>query len=435
MDVALVLECARANGDIVSARKGILDLRLTVHGRAAHAGVEPEKGRSAILEAARIVRDLHALNGRWPGVTVNVGVDRRRHAAQRRRRALLARGRRPRRSPREALETAEAEIRRDRRGDRRPGHDRRRSTTMARWWPMEKLERSGRLVDHAQAVAAALGFEVDDTATGGASDANTTSGLGVPTLDGLGPIGGNDHAPGRVPRGRLDRAADDAARRRCCWRSRATRRSSPGASRGDARVTERRRISSGGPVGGRPPATAGRSSSATRAGSPARPTPGPDGRSRHPGDSRPGRAILAIIERALAEAGFGLADVVRTRMFVTDIGRSAEVLAVHGEVFGDIRPAATMVEVSALMRPEPAGRDRGRGAPGLSAVGRGSDAADRQAECRQPAARAMATMATAATRPRNRLRRQATIAEADEDRDPLDADVERRARRRRRRRP
>ena len=66
---------------------------------------------------------------------------------------------------------------------------------MARWWPMEKLERSGRLVDHAAAIAHRLGFEVKDTATGGASDANTTSGLGVPTLDGLGPIGGNDHSP------------------------------------------------------------------------------------------------------------------------------------------------------------------------------------------------------------------------------------------------
>ena len=66
---------------------------------------------------------------------------------------------------------------------------------MARWWPMEKLVRSGRLVEHAQAVAGALGFEVADASTGGASDANTTSGMGVPSLDGLGPIGGNDHAP------------------------------------------------------------------------------------------------------------------------------------------------------------------------------------------------------------------------------------------------
>ncbi len=67
---------------------------------------------------------------------------------------------------------------------------------MARWWPMEKLERSGRLVEHAQGLAEALGFSVTDVATGGASDANTTSGLGIPSLDGLGPIGGNDHAPG-----------------------------------------------------------------------------------------------------------------------------------------------------------------------------------------------------------------------------------------------
>src|SRR4029077_13808840 len=58
VDACLVLECARANGDIVSSRKGNLGLGITVNGRAAHAGVEPEKGRSAILEAARIVTEL-----------------------------------------------------------------------------------------------------------------------------------------------------------------------------------------------------------------------------------------------------------------------------------------------------------------------------------------------------------------------------------------
>src|SRR4029079_15976216 len=73
-DAAMVLECARANGDIVSARKGIADFEVTITGRAAHAGVEPEKGRSAIVEAARQVLALHALNGRWPSVTVNAGV-------------------------------------------------------------------------------------------------------------------------------------------------------------------------------------------------------------------------------------------------------------------------------------------------------------------------------------------------------------------------
>ena len=79
---------------------------------------------------------------------------------------------------------------------------------------------------------------------------------------------------------------------------------------------------------------------------------GPDGHSRHPGDvGAQARAIFAIIETALADAGFALTDVVRTRMFVTDITRSAEIGAVHGEIFGVIRPAATMVEVSALMAP------------------------------------------------------------------------------------
>ena len=79
---------------------------------------------------------------------------------------------------------------------------------------------------------------------------------------------------------------------------------------------------------------------------------GPDGASLHPDD--PGaqaRAILGIIERALAEGGFELADVVRTRMFVTDIAHAGPVGAVHGEVFGAIRPAATLVAVAGLMHP------------------------------------------------------------------------------------
>ena len=193
VDACLVLECARANGDIVSARKGILDTRLTVHGRAAHAGVEPEKGRSAILEAARVVRALHDLNGRWPGVTINVG--------------KIAGGTRPnvvaercelevdvRATTADGLAEAEAAVRsiaatpevRDTTID---------ANILVSWLPMEKLDRSGWLVWQAQTIAERLGFSVADTATGGASDANTTSGMGVPTLDGLGPIGGNDHSP------------------------------------------------------------------------------------------------------------------------------------------------------------------------------------------------------------------------------------------------
>ena len=79
---------------------------------------------------------------------------------------------------------------------------------------------------------------------------------------------------------------------------------------------------------------------------------GPDGRSRHPADAgAQARAVFAIIEGALAEGGFTLTDVVRTRMFVTDMAFSAALLAVHGEVFGEIRPAATMVAVAGLIDP------------------------------------------------------------------------------------
>ena len=79
---------------------------------------------------------------------------------------------------------------------------------------------------------------------------------------------------------------------------------------------------------------------------------GPDGPSQHPDDvTGQARAVFGIIEAALAEGGFTLRDVVRTRMFVVDMAVADELSAVHGEVFRDIRPAATMVEVSALMGP------------------------------------------------------------------------------------
>jgi enamine deaminase RidA (YjgF/YER057c/UK114 family) len=79
---------------------------------------------------------------------------------------------------------------------------------------------------------------------------------------------------------------------------------------------------------------------------------GPDGRSRHPGDAAAqARAVLEIIGRALGEAGLSLADVVRTRMFVTDVADITPVTTVHGEVFRDIRPAATVVVVAALIDP------------------------------------------------------------------------------------
>lgn len=78
------------------------------------------------------------------------------------------------------------------------------------------------------------------------------------------------------------------------------------------------------------------------------------------------RDALRRIESALAQAGASLSDVVRTRMYVTDISRWREVGAVHEEVFGTIRPVSTMVEVSALITPASTSRSR----PTLTSAGR-----------------------------------------------------------------
>jgi glutamate carboxypeptidase len=192
-DAALVLEGGRENGDIVSSRKGVRDIRVEIHGRAAHAGVEPERGRSAVLQGAHTAIALHELNGRWPGVTVNVGV--------------VQGGTRPNvvaercvlevdlRSPAvESFEEAHDEAQRVIRQIHVPDVE---VHVESRGWhdPMEKSEGTARLVAAARAAASELGFELRDAATGGASDANTTAAAGVPTLDGLGPVGGDDHGP------------------------------------------------------------------------------------------------------------------------------------------------------------------------------------------------------------------------------------------------
>ena len=210
-DACLVLECARANGAIVSSRKGILDARVTVRGRAAHAGVEPEKGRSAILAAADLVTRLHGLNGRWDGVTINVGVIAGGTRPNVVGRALLVRGGHARR-PSSGL--------RGRRG-RDPVDARRRSSfptsppTSSRW-------RAGGRWRSSSAPAGSSSTPGDRPA-GWASRCRTRRpaarpmrtrppGWGSPSIDGLGPIGGMDHSPSRIPRGRLDRSADRHAR-------------------------------------------------------------------------------------------------------------------------------------------------------------------------------------------------------------------------------
>jgi glutamate carboxypeptidase len=192
-DACFVLEGARENGDIVSARKGVADIRVIFHGRAAHAGVEPHRGRSATLQAAHTTIALHDLNGRWDGVTVNVGVV---HGGTR---------------PNVVAERCEVEV--DLRAETQASFDQAMDevhrvaartavpdvtvefTGSAGFPPMEKTPGTAVLAERAIAIAAELGFELHDASTGGASDANPVAGMGVPVLDGLGPVGGDDHSP------------------------------------------------------------------------------------------------------------------------------------------------------------------------------------------------------------------------------------------------
>jgi enamine deaminase RidA (YjgF/YER057c/UK114 family) len=113
----------------------------------------------------------------------------------------------------------------------------------------------------------------------------------------------------------------------------------------------RRRISSGGPW----EATAGYSRAIVDGDScwvSGTTDAGPGGTSTHPGDAAAqARAAWSIVEQALADAGFSLADVVRTRVYVVRPEDVPAVLAVHGELFGEIRPAATLVRVAGLIDP------------------------------------------------------------------------------------
>ncbi len=190
-DAALVLEPGRENGAIVSARKGVGTYTVSVHGKSAHAGVEPEKGVNAILALARHIEALQALNGFRPGLTVNVGVVRG--------------GTRPN----VVADFAEASVDvRVMRAEDATALEQAMREALARPGvpgataelvggisnpPMEKTPATAHLVALAQEAARGLGFEIRDVATGGGSDGNYTAGFGTPTLDGLGPIGGKSH--------------------------------------------------------------------------------------------------------------------------------------------------------------------------------------------------------------------------------------------------
>ena len=189
-DAVLVLEPALPGGALKTRRKGCGEYEVVVHGVAAHAGVDPGKGVSAIRELARQVLVIETLQDLTRGISINVGVvegGSRPNVVAAEARALV-----DARAPTQAdaaridavlraltphLRGATVEVRG---GFSRP--------------PMERTVGVARLYETAQAAAADLGLTIDEGATGGGSDGNFAAALGVPTLDGLGAVGDGAHA-------------------------------------------------------------------------------------------------------------------------------------------------------------------------------------------------------------------------------------------------
>lgn len=187
---ALILEpSAGPAGRLKTARKGVGDFEIIVRGRAAHAGLEPEKGTSAILGMAEIVRTLATFNDYPRGVSVNVGLIsgglRSNVVAPECRAVVDVR----------AVTVADAErLERAVRGLPPPLE----GTTLEMTGgfdrpPLERTPRNAALWELARATGAEMGLALEETAVGGGSDGNLTS-LHTATLDGLGPVGDGAHA-------------------------------------------------------------------------------------------------------------------------------------------------------------------------------------------------------------------------------------------------
>ncbi len=194
-DAVLTLEAARENGDIVTARKAGCWITVEARGKAAHAGVEPEKGRSATVAIANVIVETFALNGRKPGMTVNPGE--------------ISGGRAP--NIVSDFATAHFDLRAWTNADleelvtefttqalRQPVPDVQITVTRDPGSGCPAMERTPgvvRLEEAAVRIASELGFPLKGAATGGGSDISFAGYRGTPGLDGLGPIGGLDHGP------------------------------------------------------------------------------------------------------------------------------------------------------------------------------------------------------------------------------------------------
>jgi glutamate carboxypeptidase len=191
-DCVFCMEPARANGDVVSARKGSVVYDIVAHGKESHAGVNPGDGRNAIVALANLLTQAWALTGQLPGLTVSPGVIAGGTATNVV--PALARCSIDVRVTSAPHVDAVLEMIRD--FSRHPlipdvtfevSH-------LPPMPPMEKTAASQHLVELAQRAAAEIGFAVNDTFTGGGSDGAHAASTGTPVLDGLGPIGGHAHS-------------------------------------------------------------------------------------------------------------------------------------------------------------------------------------------------------------------------------------------------
>ncbi len=186
----LVLEPSLADGSLKTARKGVGSFTLEVEGRASHAGVEPEAGVSAIEELAHQILRLHRMTDLERGTTVNVGV-----VAGGSRSNVVAASAKAQIDTR-AWTIADAEALEEQILGIEPVNP--ATTVRVRGGfgrpPMERTSGTVALFETAQQVGSRMGLTLTEGASGGGSDGNFTSALGVPTLDGLGVEGGGAHS-------------------------------------------------------------------------------------------------------------------------------------------------------------------------------------------------------------------------------------------------
>jgi len=186
----LVLEPSLPGGAVKTSRKGCGGYEVVVHGISAHAGIEPQKGASAIQEAAQQILRINALQDLSAGVSVNVvqasGGTRSNVIPEQAR--IVVDVRAPTMEAAADLERAFAALSPvdpRTRIEARGGFDRP---------PLERTAAVTRLYDQAKAIAREFGQDLGEGGTGGGSDGNFTAALGIPTLDGLGAVGDGAHA-------------------------------------------------------------------------------------------------------------------------------------------------------------------------------------------------------------------------------------------------